>query len=94
MALATYGTKIDLREIPVRDRHALVFNTYRLLESGQTMELVIEQDPETLFHQFQERHPGGFGWDTLQRGPQAWRVRIMRIKPTRADGCGCECCCS
>lgn len=79
MALATYGTKIDLREVPPRDRHALVFNTYRILEPGQTMELVNDHDPEPLFHQLQERFSGGFGWDYLVRGPSAWHVRILRI---------------
>jgi len=95
MALASYGTKIDLREILPRERHALIFNTYRVLEPGQTLELVNDHDPQPLFHQFQERFPGGFGWDYLERGPGAWRVRIMRIASQPAGGCGGgDCCCS
>lgn len=92
MTLASYGTRIDLREIPHRHRHPLVFNTFRMLESGQTMELLSDHDPEPLFHQFQERSPGGFGWDYLDKGPDVWRVRIMRIRAASAQECGCGCC--
>lgn len=94
MSLTTYGTKIDLRDIPQRDRHSLVLNTYRLLEAGQTMELVNEQDPQGLYQQLQEKDPGGFGWDYLESGPAAWRVRVMRLtRAQREDSC-CSCSCS
>ena len=79
MTLTTYGTKIDLRDIPSRDRHPLVFNTYRLLLAGQTMELVVDHEPEHLYQEFQEGRLGAFGWDYIERGPKLWRVRIMRI---------------
>jgi uncharacterized protein (DUF2249 family) len=96
MSLTTYGTKIDLRDIPQRDRPALVLNTYRLLQPGQTMELVNEQDPKPLYDQLQERDPGGFGWDYLESGPDAWRVRVMRItRAQREDSCcSSSCACS
>jgi len=92
MTLASYGTRIDMREIPAPDRHALAFNTFRLLDATQTMDLVYDHDPEPLFHQFQERTPGGFSWDYLERGPGTWRVRIMRIPRAANTGCACACC--
>jgi len=82
MSLTTYGTKIDLRDIPQRNRDALVLNTYRMLMAGQTMELINEQDPIALYHQLQAKDPAGFGWDYLESGPAAWRVRVIRL--TRA----------
>jgi uncharacterized protein (DUF2249 family) len=86
MALASYGTRIDLRDIPARDRHALVERTYGILERGQTLDLLSDQDPGALFHHLQERHPSGFGWDYLERGPALWRVRVLRLvsQPTRS----------
>ena len=83
MSLTTYGTKIDLRDIPPRDRQALIRNTCRVLEPGQTMELLDDSDPQALCNQLQEQLPGGFGWNRLQSGPTIWRVRITRV--TKAE---------
>lgn len=91
MALATYGTLIDLRALPAPERGTLVFNTFRLLEPGQTLELVDAHELAPLFDQFQERSPGRFGWDYLERGPDVWRVRIMRLQPATAGSGGCGC---
>lgn len=93
MALATYGTRIDLRDLAPRERGPLVFNTFRLLAPGQTMELVDGDALDPLFHQLQERSPGRFGWDDLEQGPAVWRVRVMRLEGSSAGGscCGCGC---
>ena len=75
MSLTTYGTRIDLRDIPLRDRTALILNTYLALEVGQTMDLLSDDDPSPLYDL--ERWPGGFVWDLTQAGPSLWRVRIL-----------------
>jgi len=94
MTLATYGTKIDLREVPARDRQALVLNTYRTLEPGQSLELLTDQDPESLVEALHERDPRGFGWVRSDATDGAWRVRIVRrTKADAEDGC-CSCSCS
>jgi hypothetical protein len=36
MTRTTHGTRIDLRDVPVRHRQALMSDTHRLLEPGQT----------------------------------------------------------
>ena len=93
MTLTTYGTKVDLRDIPARDRPGLVFNTYRLLEAGQTMDLINDQDPLSLHQQLQESDPGGFRWDCTKLGASDWRVRIVRMSSAAQAGscCGCNC---
>jgi uncharacterized protein (DUF2249 family) len=92
MALTTYGTKIDVREIAPRERHPLIFNTFRSLGVGETMEIINDHDPKPLFYQFQAELPGRFSWDYLQNGPDTWRVRIAKLGGGQGGGgCGCAC---
>jgi uncharacterized protein (DUF2249 family) len=68
--------------VPPRERHPLIFSTFRSLAAGQAMELVNDHDPRPLFHQFSAQHPGQFAWDYVEQGPALWRVAITR---TQAD---------
>ncbi len=92
MALTSYGTKIDVREIAPRERHPLIFNTFRSLGTGETMEIVNDHDPKPLYYQFQAELPGLFTWDYLQHGPDTWRVRITKLGQAHGDGRCCGSC--
>ncbi len=85
---------VDVRQITPRERHPLIFSTFRALPTGHAMELVNDHDPRPLFYQFQAELPGGFSWDYLETGPDTWRVRITRVATAQASGgccggCGC-----
>lgn len=71
-------TTIDVREIPPRERHPLIFRTFGALQPGEAFLLVNDHDPRPLYYQFQAESPGGFGWEYLEQGPEVWRVRISR----------------
>ena len=32
--------------------------------------------------EFDGNHPGGYGWDYLDKGPELWRIRISRLTST------------
>jgi uncharacterized protein (DUF2249 family) len=95
---STIATRIDLREIAPRNRHALIFEGFDVLRAGEALELVNDHDPVPLRDQFDDRSPGGFEWSTLQAGPDLWRVRIAKVHavvvPVAADSCcsGGACC--
>jgi uncharacterized protein (DUF2249 family) len=95
---STTATRIDLREIPPRNRHALIFSGFDALKTGEAIELVNDHDPVPLRDQFADRSPGGFEWSTLEASPQLWRVRIAKVKAiavaVAADSCcsGGACC--
>lgn len=92
MTLTTYGTKVDVREIAPRDRHPMIFSTFRSLGAGESMELINDHDPKPLYYQFQAELPGQFSWEYLQSGPEVWRVRIAKqAKPASAHAQG-GCC--
>ena len=86
---------IDVRQIAPRDRHPLIFSTFRQLATGQAFDLVNDHDPKPLHHHFQAELPGQFAWDYLQAGPDEWRVRITRVAQAPqgegrcCGGCGC-----
>jgi uncharacterized protein (DUF2249 family) len=75
MAAETSET-LDIRPVPPRERHPLIFERFDALGPGQGFVLVNDHDPRPLFYQFTVERPGSFTWDYLERGPEVWRVRI------------------
>ncbi len=69
---------IDVRSIPPRDRHPLIFQTFDALEAGDAFELVNDHDPKPLYHQLRAERDGQLAWTYLVQGPELWRVRIGR----------------
>lgn len=82
---------IDVRSIAPRERHSLIFSTFRALATGQSLELVNDHDPLPLYDHFQAEQPGGFGWDYLERGP-IWRVRISKLARVESTHGKSSCC--
>ena len=62
--------QLDVRELPPRQRHALIFDTCDTLATGDALVLVNDHDPRPLYYQFEAEQPGRFGWDYLERGPR------------------------
>ncbi|MBI2561735.1 MAG: DUF2249 domain-containing protein [candidate division NC10 bacterium] len=81
-ARATSGASgaviVDVRAVPPRDRHPMIFQTFDGLRPGQAFELVNDHDPKPLYYQFQAERAGRFAWDYLEQGPEVWRVKIGR----------------
>ncbi|RVP09021.1 DUF2249 domain-containing protein [Sinorhizobium meliloti] len=80
---------IDVRTVPPRERHPRIFGMLGALPAGGSMLITSDHDPRPLRYQLETNFPGEFGWDYLEKGPEAWRVEIARLE----EGAGCECCC-
>ena len=89
---APLAATVDVRSIPPRERHPLIFSTFRSLSAGQAIELVNDHDPKPLYYQFQAELPGRFAWDYLETGPETWRVAITRVADPQAQGRCCGSC--
>jgi len=74
----TIKTTVDVRSIPPRERHPLIFGTFDGLAPGEALLLINDHDPKPLFYQFQAESRGEFTWDYLETGPEVWQVRIGR----------------
>ena len=69
---------VDVREIPPRQRHPLIFDTFASLPVGSALLLVNDHDPKPLYYQFQAEHAGQFDWEYRDTGPEVWCVRIQK----------------
>ncbi len=86
---------LDLRTIPPRERHPLIFGCFDGLATGQALQLVNDHNPQPLRYQFEDRALGLFEWAALETGPAVWRIQITRVADAAAaaaDASGGSCC--
>jgi uncharacterized protein (DUF2249 family) len=83
--------QVDVRTIPPRERHPLIFSTFSKLPAGRAMELVNDHDPKPLYYQFEAELHGLFDWDYLERGPEVWRVAITKLPHAKGGDCCGHC---
>ncbi|WP_430514458.1 DUF2249 domain-containing protein [Pannonibacter phragmitetus] len=69
---------IDVCGLPCAIRRALACEMFDALQPGGFFELVNDRDPSPLKAQLAQRSVARFTWDTLEDGPQIWRVRVGR----------------
>ncbi|WP_149182813.1 DUF2249 domain-containing protein [Streptomyces sp. TRM49041] len=72
----TAEPELDVREVPHALRHATVFGALDAVPVGTAMVLVAPHDPLPLLAQIEQRSPGTFSVEYLERGPEAWRLRL------------------
>lgn len=70
--------ELDARAVPHAIRHATIFGALDSVGTGSGMVLVAPHDPLPLLEQVEQRSPGRFSIDYLERGPEAWRIRFVR----------------
>jgi len=70
--------ELDARAIPHAIRHAAIFGALDGIAPGAGLVLVAPHDPLGLLAQLQQRAPDAFKVDSLQRGPDAWRLSLTR----------------
>lgn len=74
--MTQFAAKVDAREYPPREKHAVIFDTFDKLNSGEAMELTNDHDPKPLHYQLMAEYEGKFEWNYLEEGPEVWRVAI------------------
>ncbi|WP_161139629.1 DUF2249 domain-containing protein [Propylenella binzhouense] len=70
---------LDVREIPSRIRHTVIFQLLAALAPEQSLQIVHDHDPTLLRNQLEFNFEGDFAWTYLESGPETWRVRLRRI---------------
>lgn len=71
--------ELDARAVPHAIRHATIFGALDAVELGGGLVLVAPHDPLPLLRQLEDRAPGAFTVEYLERGPDAWRLRLLRV---------------
>jgi uncharacterized protein (DUF2249 family) len=70
--------ELDARSIPHAIRHATIFGALEAVHSGAGLVLVAPHDPLPLLDQVEDRWPGIFAVEYLERGPEVWRLAFTR----------------
>ena len=79
LPLADEGApELDARAIPHAIRHGAVIGALDSIRPGRSMVLVAPHNPLPLLAQVEQRAPGRFEVDYLERGPEAWRLAFVR----------------
>jgi uncharacterized protein (DUF2249 family) len=76
---AITNEELDLRNVPRGQRHPLVFARFDSLVLGEDLVLVNDHDPQPLHLQFDKLRPGEAEWRYVDRGPEVFRIRIVRV---------------
>jgi uncharacterized protein (DUF2249 family)/iron-sulfur cluster repair protein YtfE (RIC family) len=70
--------ELDARAVPHAIRHATIFGALDSVSPGGGMVLVAPHDPLPLLAQLEQRSPQQFEVSYLERGPEAWRLQLVR----------------
>ncbi|MFE7856089.1 DUF2249 domain-containing protein [Streptomyces sp. NPDC057403] len=68
--------ELDVRAVPHSLRHASVLGALDAVPAGGAMVLLASHDPLPLLARIEDRHPGVFTVEYLERGPETWRLRL------------------
>ncbi len=70
---------IECKSIPQELKHSTVFNKFDSLKSGNTLQLITDHDPKTLFLELLAKNGGQFVWAYIDSGPEVWKINIKKI---------------
>jgi uncharacterized protein (DUF2249 family) len=76
-------TRLDVRDVPHSQRHALVLSTVAALTPGHAVVLVAGHAPRPVLAEIDERFGAQVQSEWLQAGPEVWQIRLARVaEPT------------
>ena len=61
--------KLDLKSVPVMERHPKIFDAWEELEAGSTLQIINDHDPKPLHYQFEGEYQGSYEWKYAEQGP-------------------------
>lgn len=78
--------KLDLRKVPVTQRHPMIFDSWEGLKPESVLQIVNDHDPKPLRYHFESEYKDKFEWAYLASGPEEWVVNITKLKPYESKG--------
>lgn len=70
--------ELDARAVPHAIRHATIFGALDAVRPGSGLVLLAPHDPLPMLRQLEKRQPGVFAVEYLERGPEIWRLALLR----------------
>lgn len=78
--------KLDLRKVPVTQRHPMIFDSWEGLKPEGVLQIVNDHDPKPLRYHFESEYKDKFEWEYLAEGPEEWVVNIIKLKHYESKG--------
>lgn len=72
--------EFDIRPYPPTERHEMFYKAFADIQSGEAFEFINDHDPKPLYYQMEAESKEPFRWEYLEKGPDAWKVRVVKVK--------------
>lgn len=76
--MQTFAATVNATEYPPHLKHKVIFETFKNLETSESMLLINDHDPVPLRYQFESMYAEKFSWEYLEQGPLTFRVKIEK----------------
>ncbi|HLS71899.1 MAG TPA: DUF2249 domain-containing protein [Chitinophagaceae bacterium] len=72
--------EFDLRPYEPTQRHEMFYDAFEDIKPGEAFEFINDHDPLPLYYQMEAESKDPFKWEYLEKGPEKWKVRVIKIK--------------
>lgn len=72
--------EFDIRPFPPTQRHEMFYKAFADIKPGEAFEFINDHDPKPLYYQLEAESKEPFRWEYLAKGPDAWKVRVIKLK--------------
>src|SRR5690242_2915066 len=72
--------EFDVRPFPPTERHEMFYKAFADIKAGEAFEFINDHDPKPLYYQIEAESTEPFRWEYLQKGPEEWKVRVIKVK--------------
>lgn len=72
--------EFDARPFHPAERHEMVFTAFDELFPGEAFIFINDHDPKPLYYQIEAESKEPFTWEYLEDGPDAWKVKVAKVK--------------
>lgn len=72
--------EFDIRPYPPTQRHEMFYKAFADIRPGEAFEFTNDHDPRPLYYQMEAESKEPFRWEYLEKGPDVWKVRVVKLK--------------
>lgn len=72
--------EFDVRPYTPTERHEMFYKAFADIKAGEAFEFTNDHDPKPLYYQMEAESKEPFNWEYLMKGPDVWKVRVVKVK--------------
>lgn len=70
--------KLDARYYKSGNENRIIFETLDSLQLGESIEVIDDHDPGSLYNLLQQERPNEYEWDYIQDSPGVYKISIEK----------------